>query len=170
MHTKDEDGPGLLHRYRKLKGKFKEILTALIQPPPYPCPSTLLHFDLQATNIMFRYGGEPSAEPTAPAPSEDEELDVRIHNWKIASFGACTHDLAFLLLSSLSSRDRQENTIKFIKYYHHVFKVRYNLLANLSLTVQMFEIFQKYSDNESSQIYLNASCIHYNILYVALLN
>jgi len=55
---------------------------------------------------------------------EDSPLECRILDWQMMGVGRPTHDLALLLITSLTAEDRASYTNLLVAYYYQTFKVK----------------------------------------------
>jgi len=125
------DGPDLVNRIKSYRAKLTETFFKLMQPPEVPAPCCVIHLDLQLANIYFRCNKVEGQKPThTPIPND---VECRIANWKIASYGSPMHDVAFLLLSSVAPQTRREHTGELIDYYYQIFEVITDIDVALSI-------------------------------------
>jgi len=132
LEKQEPDGVELLAKLKSLHPKAADHLCELLEPPPPPAPSCLTHMDFWCNNLLFRTANN-SEELTGASSSgrslENIKTECQIVDWQMMSVGRPTHDVALLLFTSLTPKNRQDNTEMFLHYYWSVFQV-FNMIYN----------------------------------------
>ena len=135
-----EEGAGdILNHLTLIESRLRGMLVALFEPSPHPAPTCLTHMDSWTDNLLFRIKGNaasirPVTDPqvelqslkksrTKAARIEDSPLECKIIDWQMVAVGRPTHDLALLLITSLTPEDRETYTPLLLAYYYQTFAV-----------------------------------------------
>jgi len=117
------DDPDALEIASRIRTKYTKkhlhnTLLSLLCPASKNSPNCLIHMDLWSENLLFRIKDEDRECKNI----DEADVDVFIIDWQVVTIGRPTHDLAILILTSMSPGYRREHTASFLQYYYEVFK------------------------------------------------
>lgn len=148
LERQQPDGPEILDKLKALHPEAGELLRELLKPPDPPAPSCLTHMDFWCNNLLFRRRTPPdgiaeagdngnvmNGHASAGEESSSDRTDTTecfILDWQMIAISRPTHDIALLLLTSLTPELRRANTEALLKHYWNVFQVLEFYLLNFS--------------------------------------
>jgi len=127
--SQELDSPTLLNRFRSMFDSEERLIALCQQRCDYSAasgePLSLQHGDFHFNNLMFKR-------------NDDGKLCVKIVDWQLTYAGRSTGDLSYLLMSSLSSENREqfEQEVKdeyFSEYLNTLQKLEQRSSAHLKL-------------------------------------
>ncbi|XP_055325049.1 uncharacterized protein LOC129579220 [Sitodiplosis mosellana] len=131
--------------------KTKSIIEKLLQPIE---PMGLItHTDFWCNNLLLK------EEKSETDDDSNKSIDCVILDWQMITYSRPTNDLALLILSSLPSKLRRDNTQKLLNHYYTMMKENLNKI-NIDIEVTLSYTKEKLLDDyKKSQLLALLLCI-----------